>query len=251
MDGYYLWNYCTCITARGGINWRELTATTAIQGCLWRRDRGSTLLPRHAHYDYCNCNSIVNEERMQTMPGRSRYITAGFVLFSFFQLLITPAYCQPISIVHLQQAVASDMDFPNAARLFVRDWSLRNTGTDVVLPMYRLDDLSEEQQEAVADGLLRSRGTLGWPFILLSGSQTDDGDFVGAQIQISISDGEDVDASAVWDRLLSEAHRVLKRQGVTARENIYLATQAALEPLEPESDVVFFDFAPRPLSQQP
>ena len=194
------------------------------------------------------------------MPRRAIYILSLVTLFGIVQQLSALSYSRSASTQLLAapiendaskpEAIASNMNFVNSIRLLVRQWRFGDRANDAVMPAYRLDQLGPSQSDSVIVDLLGNARDSGGPVVLLTKRPTSE-DFVGRQLKISSSDEAGVQNSESLMEFLDLVKKKLSHADSGQNKEIYIATPEAVEGLEPDTDVVFFDYVPLSQAGQP
>ena len=152
----------------------------------------------------------------------------------------------PIEIAASErEEIASDASFLSALRLLVRQWSFGDHSDYAVMSAYRLDDeLTQEQRAELADILLNASESSESHVRLLTRQPTRGGDFVGRHVEIRTPPNTSIKSEDLLEAVLSQGREILMGKDGELGQGIYLATPKAVEGLEPETDIVFFDLVP-------
>lgn len=140
-----------------------------------------------------------------------------------------------------RQVVASDAGFVNSLKLLVRQWSWGEPPGDIVMPVYRLDTLDDDSRRLILESLARSAAGSPVPAVFLT-RPVPGGDLVGGKVAIQRAVQHTSQAQDPWNDLLRNGWARLDVVGDgQGGDGLYLATAQAVEGLEPDTDVVFFE----------
>lgn len=149
---------------------------------------------------------------------------------------------EPVEPDH--QVVASNTGFVNSFRLFVRQWRFGKRPDDIVMPVYRLDTLEHDSGRLILESLARSADGSSVPAVFLT-RPVPGGDFVGEEVAIQVSPGPTGQVQDPWNDLLRNGWATLDLDHDRGSDGLYLATSHAVEGLEADADVVFFESDPQ------